>query len=362
MNVNALKPALWFGAALLALSSTPRAAAASRYTVDLPVHRRRIADSARRDRDDLRRPWCGIGAPSTMLHAHEARWCGRQRTGSAERGPGALREQVPLGAHCRGHRVVGHQRGRDCPTSDGPRRPRRAPHRGRAHSARRALAAAAHDTSGRTGPRTRRGPVKYGAGELEEAFAELLGDLVRVLDRVGAPWMLIGGLAVGAWTEPRGTKDCDLAIAIPEDVEQLAGALSEIGLVVFAGDLERAREGGAVRLRAERAAGPPPRRRPALRRHRVRDRGAPAENHRDGPRGHAPCRVCGPLARLQAHRRAPSGSRRHRQARALWQSARRRTQRAPLGARVGRRDPARCGARNSPPLRGVVQRRHHQRG
>jgi hypothetical protein len=99
--------------------------------------------------------------------------------------------------------------------------------------------------------------VKYGAGELEEAFAELLGDLVRVLDRVGAPWMLIGGLAVGAWTEPRGTKDCDLAIAIPEDVEQLAGALSEIGLVVFAGDLERAREGGAVRLRAERAAGPP---------------------------------------------------------------------------------------------------------
>lgn len=83
--------------------------------------------------------------------------------------------------------------------------------------------------------------MKYTVAELAETFAELLRALGGALDRAGVEWMLVGGLAVGAWTEPRGTKDCDLAIAVPEDATSLARTLADAGLVVVRGDLQRVR-------------------------------------------------------------------------------------------------------------------------
>lgn len=82
--------------------------------------------------------------------------------------------------------------------------------------------------------------MKYTVAELAETFAELLRALGGALDRAGVEWMLVGGLAVGAWTEPRGTKDCDLAIAVPEDATSLARTLADAGLgVPFDGERVR---------------------------------------------------------------------------------------------------------------------------
>lgn len=94
--------------------------------------------------------------------------------------------------------------------------------------------------------------MKFTIAELGETFERLLRDLGRVLDDAGVPWMIVGGLAVGAWTEPRGTKDCDVAIALPRDTGALERALRAVDLVVARGELSRAVEGGSVRLRLER--------------------------------------------------------------------------------------------------------------
>lgn len=95
--------------------------------------------------------------------------------------------------------------------------------------------------------------MKYTPQELQETFEELLRELRNVLDRESVPWMLIGGLAVGAWTEPRGTKDCDLAIALPDDPTVLDAKLRAMGLSSTRGNLPRGREGGTVRLRLDRS-------------------------------------------------------------------------------------------------------------
>lgn len=39
----------------------------------------------------------------------------------------------------------------------------------------------------------------------------------QALEGAGASWALVGGLAVGAHTEPRFTADLDLAVAVPDD-------------------------------------------------------------------------------------------------------------------------------------------------
>lgn len=39
----------------------------------------------------------------------------------------------------------------------------------------------------------------------------------EALDDLGVTWALVGGLAVGARTEPRFTRDVDLAVAVPDD-------------------------------------------------------------------------------------------------------------------------------------------------
>ncbi len=48
-------------------------------------------------------------------------------------------------------------------------------------------------------------------------LAEVLQRAARDLDRLGAHWALIGGIAISVRTEPRFTRDVDLAIAVPDD-------------------------------------------------------------------------------------------------------------------------------------------------
>ncbi len=45
----------------------------------------------------------------------------------------------------------------------------------------------------------------------------VLADAARELDSSGTAWALVGGLAVGARTEPRFTRDVDLAVAAADD-------------------------------------------------------------------------------------------------------------------------------------------------
>jgi hypothetical protein len=98
--------------------------------------------------------------------------------------------------------------------------------------------------------------LKYTAAELADTFGEVLAVLATVLEGEGLDWMLVGGLAVGVWTEPRGTKDCDVAVALGADVTSLARRFEEAGLRVARGDLRSAREGGVVRMRFEREGAP----------------------------------------------------------------------------------------------------------
>ena len=52
--------------------------------------------------------------------------------------------------------------------------------------------------------------------------------------------MLIGGLAVGVWAEPRATKDCDVSLRVRASPAELLDALLNAGLEVLRGDLARA--------------------------------------------------------------------------------------------------------------------------
>lgn len=56
------------------------------------------------------------------------------------------------------------------------------------------------------------------------------------LEASGTSWCLIGGLAVGARTDPRFTKDVDLAVSVAsdEDSEQLVFALQAAGYRILA--------------------------------------------------------------------------------------------------------------------------------
>lgn len=75
------------------------------------------------------------------------------------------------------------------------------------------------------------------------------------LDEIDRRWALIGGLAVSALTEPRFTRDVDLAVVVDDDpdAEQLIGALRPAGFRLFAAleqeDLHRL---ATVRLLAPR--------------------------------------------------------------------------------------------------------------
>jgi len=46
-----------------------------------------------------------------------------------------------------------------------------------------------------------------------------LGQAARTLDALGAGWALVGGLAVSVRTEPRFTRDIDIAVSVADDAE-----------------------------------------------------------------------------------------------------------------------------------------------
>jgi hypothetical protein len=46
--------------------------------------------------------------------------------------------------------------------------------------------------------------------------------LASDLERLGVPWALIGGLAVGTRAEPRTTRDVDVVVSVAAQAERLA--------------------------------------------------------------------------------------------------------------------------------------------
>jgi hypothetical protein len=97
--------------------------------------------------------------------------------------------------------------------------------------------------------------MTYAAADLERIFAEHLRAISATLSALGAEYMLIGGLAVGVWAEPRATRDADLSVRLRGVGEGLSEALGHAGFGVERGDLARAvAHGESVRLR--RAASP----------------------------------------------------------------------------------------------------------
>ena len=92
--------------------------------------------------------------------------------------------------------------------------------------------------------------MTYGAADLERIFADQLRAVAQALSSLGAEYMVIGGLAVGVWAEPRATKDADLSVRVLAAADEVRDGLASAGLEVVRGDLERALERGeAVRLR-----------------------------------------------------------------------------------------------------------------
>lgn len=90
----------------------------------------------------------------------------------------------------------------------------------------------------------------HDAADLERVFAEQLRAVAKSLSDLGAEYMLIGGLAVGIWSEPRATKDADLSVHVLAAPDRVRDALALAGLEVAQGDLSRAlAHGEAVRLR-----------------------------------------------------------------------------------------------------------------
>jgi hypothetical protein len=100
--------------------------------------------------------------------------------------------------------------------------------------------------------------VKYDAADLERIFAEQLVAVGRALSSLNAEYMLIGGLAVGVWSAPRATQDCDLSVRVLASTDALRESLAAAGLDIARGDLARAHAAGeAVRLRRHGCADEP---------------------------------------------------------------------------------------------------------
>jgi hypothetical protein len=59
------------------------------------------------------------------------------------------------------------------------------------------------------------------ASELELAVAEV----AAALDQLAVPYMLVGGLAVASWGEPRTTLDVDLSVWAPSGLDSVVAAL-----------------------------------------------------------------------------------------------------------------------------------------
>ena len=88
--------------------------------------------------------------------------------------------------------------------------------------------------------------------ELVRALRGIIGDLDGLADR----WALVGGLAVSVRSEPRTTRDVDVAVAVPDDAaaEAVIHALLRCGYGVVAA-VEQTSTGriGTMRLEPPRA-------------------------------------------------------------------------------------------------------------
>lgn len=67
-------------------------------------------------------------------------------------------------------------------------------------------------------------------------LGRILQDLHRDLARLNTPWALVGGMAVSVRTEPRFTRDVDVAVAATgdADAEALVLALGRLGYTIVA--------------------------------------------------------------------------------------------------------------------------------
>ncbi len=72
------------------------------------------------------------------------------------------------------------------------------------------------------------------------ALLDAIRGIVGDLDGQGSAWALVGGLAVSARTEPRTTRDVDVAVAAPDDAvaESMIWSLTRAGYTV-AGAVEQ---------------------------------------------------------------------------------------------------------------------------
>ncbi len=85
--------------------------------------------------------------------------------------------------------------------------------------------------------------------DVASTFGKIVEDVGRVLDEHEVPWMVVGGLALGAWVRPRATKDIAVAVVVDAEVaEALEAALESIHVHAYRGSVRRAAEGGVVRF------------------------------------------------------------------------------------------------------------------
>jgi hypothetical protein len=72
------------------------------------------------------------------------------------------------------------------------------------------------------------------------ALLDAIRRIVSDLDAQGSAWALVGGLAVSARTEPRTTRDVDVAVTVPDDAaaEAMIWSLTRAGYTV-AGAVEQ---------------------------------------------------------------------------------------------------------------------------
>jgi predicted nucleotidyltransferase len=88
-------------------------------------------------------------------------------------------------------------------------------------------------------------------------LAAVLQRVGACLDACGCPWALVGGFAVGARTEPRFTRDVDVAVVVGSDVEAEAVVrqLGRRGFTPFASiEHDVAGRLASIRLRADHPA------------------------------------------------------------------------------------------------------------
>ncbi len=86
----------------------------------------------------------------------------------------------------------------------------------------------------------------------------LLLEAIAVVDRLGIPYMIMGGFAVRLWAIPRPTYDADLAVdATDEQLARLLGALAEAGFDVPEEHRKDFRDvvGGMQKVKVTRFAG-----------------------------------------------------------------------------------------------------------